>query len=309
VKANFPGRYLVNLYKTLPAALNWETVKQYLNEPAIRIALIAVGGLVAVMFFRFVTRRIVRRIERPCEEEKREWELRAKTLARITNNFISIAIVTVGVFLILSEVGIQIGPLLAAAGIAGLAIGFGAQSLVKDFLSGFFILLENQYRVGDVVKIGELSGVVEKMTLRITALRDLQGVVHFIPNGEIKSVSNMTYQWSRMLVEVGVAYKESVDRVIETLKTLCAEFYADEPWNTDLLEEPQVAGVEALADSQVTIRVMAKTKPLKQWDAMREFRRRVKNRFDELGIEIPFPQRTVHVREEKGGGDSGSAAE
>jgi small conductance mechanosensitive channel len=260
------------------------------------------------MFFRLVTRRIVRRIERPGEEEKREWELRAKTLARITNNFISIAIVTVAVFLILSEVGIQIGPLLAAAGIAGLAIGFGAQSLVKDFLSGFFILLENQYRVGDVIKLGDMSGTVEKMTLRITALRDLQGIVHFIPNGEIKSVSNMTYHWSRMLVEVGVAYKENVDKVIETLKALCKEFYADEPWNADLLEEPQVTGVEALADSQVTIRVLAKTKPLKQWDAMREFRRRVKNRFDELGIEIPFPQRTIHMLEEKDPSAKGSTS-
>jgi small-conductance mechanosensitive channel len=291
----------------LPAFIGWETIKTQLNEPAVRIALIALGGFVAVMLFRFVTGRIVRRIERPREEEKREWELRAKTLAKITNNFISVAIVTVAIFLIFTEVGIQIGPLLAAAGIAGLAIGFGAQSLVKDFLSGFFILLENQYRVGDVIKLGDLSGVVEKMTLRITALRDLQGVVHFIPNGEIKSVSNMSYHWSRMLVDIGVAYKENVDRVIETLKTLCSEFYADKPWDTDLLEEPQVVGVEALADSQVTIRVMAKTKPLKQWDAMREFRRRVKNRFDRLGIEIPFPQRTVHIHEEKNS-SSGSPA-
>ncbi len=298
----------MNLSETLPAILGWETVKQYLNEPAIRIALIAIGGFIAVMLLRFFTRRIIRRIERPGEDEKREWELRAKTLARITNNFISIAIVTVAAFLILAEVGIQIGPLLAAAGIAGLAIGFGAQSLVKDFLSGFFILLENQYRVGDVIKVGDLSGTVEKMTLRITALRDIQGIIHFIPNGEIKSVSNMTYHWSRMLVEVGVAYKENVDKVIETLKALCTEFYADEPWTTDLLEEPQVTGVEALADSQVTIRVTAKTKPLKQWDAMREFRRKVKNRFDELGIEIPFPQRTVYVREEKGGSDAGITA-
>jgi small conductance mechanosensitive channel len=121
------------------------------------------------------------------------------------------------------------------------------------------------------------------------------------------SVSNMSYHWSRMLVDIGVAYKENVDRVIETLKTLCSEFYADKPWDTDLLEEPQVVGVEALADSQVTIRVMAKTKPLKQWDAMREFRRRVKNRFDRLGIEIPFPQRTVHIHEEKNS-SSGSPA-
>lgn len=280
---------------TTVMALSWETIEGYLDLPAIRIVLIAVGALIAVMLSRLVTRKIVARIERPTEEDRREWELRAKTLARITNNFISIALIAVALFIILTELGIQIGPLLAAAGVAGLAIGFGAQSLVKDFLSGFFILLENQYRVGDVVKIGDLAGSVERLTLRITVLRDIQGIMHIIPNGAISSVSNMTYQWSRMLVDVGVAYKENVDKVIETLKSLSSEFFADEPWKTDLLEEPQVVGVEALADSQVTIRVMAKTKPLRQWDAMREFRRRIKNRFDKEGIEIPFPHRTVYM--------------
>lgn len=278
------------------AAINWDIIREYLDIALVRIALIAFGALILLLIFRLLTRKIVARMDSTTAEENREWELRAKTLAKIANNFISITVVTVAVFLALSEIGIEIGPLLAAAGVAGLAIGFGAQSLVKDFLSGFFILLENQYRVGDVVKIGDLAGIVEKMTLRITALRDIQGVAHFIPNGEIKSVSNMSYQWSRMLVEVGIAYKENVDNAINILKSVCAEFYAEEPWKSDLLEEPQVVGVEALADSQVTIRVMAKTKPLKQWDAMREFRRRVKNRFDQERIEIPFPHRTVYVK-------------
>lgn len=278
------------------AAINWDIIREYLDIALVRIALIAFGALILLLIFRLLTRKIIARMDSTTAEENREWELRAKTLAKIANNFISITVVTVAVFLALSEIGIEIGPLLAAAGVAGLAIGFGAQSLVKDFLSGFFILLENQYRVGDVVKIGDFAGIVEKMTLRITALRDIQGVAHFIPNGEIKSVSNMSYQWSRMLVEVGIAYKENVDNAINILKSVCAEFYAEEPWKSDLLEEPQVVGVEALADSQVTIRVMAKTNPLKQWDAMREFRRRVKNRFDQERIEIPFPHMTVYVK-------------
>jgi small conductance mechanosensitive channel len=281
---------------TILAGLSWEQLKSYLEITSVRIALIALGALIIVLVFRLLTRRIIARIERPKEDDKREWELRAKTLARITNNFISIAVITVAVFLILSELGIQIGPLLAAAGIAGLAIGFGAQSLVKDFLSGFFILLENQYRVGDTVKIGDMSGSVEKLTLRITVLRDLHGAIHIIPNGEIKSVTNMTYQWSRMVVDIGVAYKENIDRAMDVLKSLAADFYAEEPWKTDLLEEPRVTGVEALEASQVTLRVIAKTKPLKQWDAMREFRRRLKNRFDKEGIEFPFPHRTVYMQ-------------
>ncbi len=279
----------------------WETIRSYLELTSVRITLIAVGFFVVLFLFRFIARKIIQRIERPSEEEKREQELRARTLVRVINNFVGVALIVVALFLILAELGVEIAPLLAAAGVVGLAIGFGAQSLVKDFFTGFFILLENQYRVGDVIKIGDLAGVVEKFTLRITVLRDLGGVVHFIPNGEIKSVSNMTYQWSRMLVEVGVAYKENIDKVIETLKSICADFYADQQFKDMLLEEPQVTGVEALADSQVTIRVLAKTKPMKQWDAMREFRRRVKNRFDAEGIEIPFPHQTIYVK-----GDSSS---
>jgi small-conductance mechanosensitive channel len=289
------------------AEVSWDVIKSYLNMPVVRIGLIVAGFFMALLVLRFLVRKVVLRIERPSEEDKREQELRAKTLVRVVNNFVSAALFVVAIFLVLTEVGLEIGPLLAAAGVVGLAIGFGAQSLVKDFFSGFFILLENQYRVGDVVKIGELSGVVERFTLRITALRDLTGTVHFIPNGEVNSVSNMTFGWSRMLVEVGVAYKESVDHVMEVLGKLCVEFFADEKWKADLLEEPQVAGVEELADSQVTIRVLARTKPMRQWDVMREFRRRVKNRFDEVGIEIPFPQTAVHIMREEGAATGATA--
>jgi len=281
-----------------PAEITWESFKVYAEAAWVKSLLIALGAMIALFISRLIIKIIIKRVERPTEDDKREWELRAKTLIGITNNFITIGLLLVAFFLILSELGINIAPLLAAAGIAGLAIGFGAQSLVKDFLTGFFVLLENQYRVGDVIKIGDIGGTVEKFTLRTTVLRDIEGTIHFIPNGEIKTVGNMTYQWSRMLVEVGVAYKEEVDKVIEVLKNLSSEFYSEEGWKDKLLEEPQVVGVQALADSQVTIRVMAKAKPMTQWELMREFRRRVKNRFDELGIEIPFPHQTVYLRKE-----------
>lgn len=284
----------------LAAGPTWETIMEYLDMPIIRVAIILLAALVLWQISRLLTTRMIARIDSIESTEKRERDLRRKTLIGIANSVIGVTILVVALFVSMSELGIELGPILAAAGVAGLAIGFGAQSLVKDFFTGFFILLENQFRVGDVVRIGSYAGIVEKMTMRTTVLRDIQGLLHIIPNGEITAVSNMTFEWSRMLVEVGIAYKESVDNAIKVLEKICEDFYKDEKWGSDLLEEPQVAGVEALADSQVTIRVLGKTKPLKQWDIMREFRRRVKNRFDEVGIEIPFPHRTVYMGKENG---------
>jgi len=201
-------------------------------------------------------------------------------------------------FMILKEVGVDIAPLLAGVGIAGLAIGFGAQTLVKDFLTGFFILMENQYRVGDVVKIGDHAGLVEKIKLRTTVLRDLEGIVHIIPNGEVQSVRNMTYEWSRVVLDIGVAYKEDVDKVIQVLKDVGKKMRQEEPYSQFMLEDPQILGVDNFGDSAVTIKMLAKTCPLKQWDVGREMKRRIKHAFDKEGIEIPFPQRTVYIRKE-----------
>ena len=202
------------------------------------------------------------------------------------------------VFIILSEIGIDIKPLLASIGIIGLAVSFGAQNLVRDYITGFFILLENQYRVGDVIKISDVGGIVEKITFRVTILRDIEGIVHTIPNGTIQRVSNMTYSWSRAKLDIGVAYKENIDHVISVLNNLSKEFYEDPELQKSLKEEPQVVGVEEFGESQVTVRVLIKTVPMKQWDIAREFRRRVKNRFDKENIEIPFPHRTVYYGEQ-----------
>jgi small conductance mechanosensitive channel len=188
----------------------------------------------------------------------------------------------------------DIGPLLASVGVLGLAISFGAQSLVKDVISGTFMLLEGQFGIGDVVRVTDVSGQVEKITLRTTVLRDSQGVVHIIPNGEITRVSNLTKTWSRAVLDVGVAYKEDVDRVIAVLDELGREFHADPEWGALLVEEPLVLGVEDLGDSAVVIRVSARTLPEKQWDVAREWRRRIKKRFDRENIEIPFPHLTFY---------------
>jgi len=194
------------------------------------------------------------------------------------------------------EIGMDITPLLAGAGVAGLAIGLGAQGLIKDILAGSFILMEDQFHVGDVIQAAGVSGQVEKMTLRVTTVRDLRGAVHFIPNGEIKVATNLTKEWSRAVLEVGVSYEEDVDRVSHVLAEIGQSLADDETFGKLVLEPPQVLGVEALADSQVTIRILAKTLPLKQWEVAREFRRRIKVRFDREGIQVPYPHRVVITR-------------
>lgn len=265
--------------------ISWEALKECLELSYVRVGLVAAAALLVLFISRLVTRKIVAHIDRPEEGDDREWELRAKTLIRVVNGFVGVTIIIVALFLILMELGVQIGPLVAAAGIAGLAIGFGAQSLVKDFICGFFMLLENQYRVGDVIKVGGVEGYVEKLTLRVTVLRDLNGVVHFIPNGSVTRVSNETYGWSRMVVDVDAPFKQKkADAIIDILKSVCADFHKDEQWRDVLLEEPQVLGIEAMTDTRVTVRIIGKTKPLKQWDAMRELRRRIRVRFDREGV-------------------------
>lgn len=222
-------------------------------------------------------------------------EKRGQTIAQLLRSAGRVVILVLASLLTLN-IFIDIGPLLAGVGVLGLAVSFGAQSLVKDIISGFFILFENQFAVGDVIEAGGKSGVVERMTLRVVQLRDLRGAVHVIPNGEIKVVSNMTTGWSRAVVDVGVGYGEDIDRVLAVLRDELARFREDEAWRDQFDLEPELLGVEELADNAVVLRVLLRMMPGRQWAAAREFRRRVKNRFDREGIEIPFPQRTVHVR-------------
>ena len=275
---------------TLPP-FNWKNVFN-LEDAATR--LVEVGLIVAISIVAYqIIKRIIRRIvAREIEEDdplvQRLKEQRAKTLGGLFTNVLLVVVSVITVLMIL-DVFVSIGPLLASVSVIGLAISFGAQSLVKDVISGTFMLIEGQFGIGDVVRVGDTSGMVEKMTLRTTILRDLHGVVHVIPNGEITRVSNMTKTWSRAVIDVGVAYGEDVDKVIETLKNLVAEFHAEPAWGPLLVEAPEVPGVENLADSSVVVRVTAKTLPLKQWDVARELRRRIKNRFDAEGIEIPYP--------------------
>jgi small conductance mechanosensitive channel len=264
-----------------------------------KILLILIIAFVALRFVKYLTRKIQGLVDDGDPHTLTAKEQRAQTLSSVVNNTALILVFLVAGMMIMQEFGFEIGPIIAGAGIAGLAIGFGAQNLVKDVIGGFFILMENQFGVGDVISVAGVSGLVEKMNLRVTILRDIEGVVHIIPNGEITVVSNMTKEWSRALVKVGVAYGEDIDRVMEVLKDISLKIAGDDEFSSLIIEEPVVQGIEGLDESAVTVRVLAKTLPLKQWDVMRELRRRIKQRFDEEGIEIPFPQRTMWLRGEK----------
>jgi len=208
-----------------------------------------------------------------------------------------VLVIGVAIMMILSEFGMNITPIITGAGIAGLAVGFGAQNLVRDVISGFFLILEDQIRVGDVATINGTGGLVEAIRLRTTVLRDLEGVVHIFPNGEITQVANKTKEFSYYVINVGVAYKESVDEVMEVLKTTGDQLAQDPDFSSFILAPLEILGVDDFGDSQVTIKIRIKTIPLKQWMVGRELRRRIKNTFDSKGIEIPFPHVSVYFGE------------
>jgi small conductance mechanosensitive channel len=225
--------------------------------------------------------------------------MRTETLGNVLRSLASLVIWASALFIAvgsLRTVAIDLGPLIAGAGIVGVALGFGSQSLVKDFLSGIFMLIEDQYGVGDIVDVGPATGVVEGFTLRTTRLRDVEGVLWHVPNGEISRVGNLSQQWSRSLLDIPVAYNTDLDQAIDIIKRTADELWHDEAWRGLILEEPDVWGVEAFGDSAILIRVVLKVVPAQQWAVSRELRMRVKTAFDEASIEIPFPQQTVWVR-------------
>ena len=226
---------------------------------------------------------------------------RAKTLLTIARKSLLIVLIVLSSLMILSELGLDIAPLLAGAGVLGLAVGFGAQKLVQDVITGVFILIEDQISVGDVINVGDKGGVVEMVSIRTVRLRDFSGTVHTIPYSAISTVSNLTKEFSFYVFQVGVAYRESVDEVMAVLKEIGAEMQEDAEFGPLILEPLEVSGVDAFADSAVMIKARIKTRPIKQWAVGREFNRRMKNRFDELGIEIPFPHTTIYFGEDKQG--------
>jgi small-conductance mechanosensitive channel len=265
-----------------------------------RVVLILVLMVVGIKFARVAAHRLFGFVSRYRKMDD-EYRKRADTLSRIIAYLLGAVVVVLAVLMILTELKIPIGPILASAGIAGLAVGFGAQHLVQDVISGFFILLDDQIRVGDVVQIADKGGLVEQVNLRIVVLRDLAGNVHYIRNGQINVVTNMTKEYSRYVFDVGVAYRENVDEVIEVLRQVDEGLRNDPAFGPDILEPIEILGLDQFADSAVIVKARTKTRPIKQWGVAREFNRRLKKVFDERGIEIPFPHMTLYMGQDKAG--------
>jgi small conductance mechanosensitive channel len=227
---------------------------------------------------------------------------RVETLARVFRNAAGIVIFLVAGMLVLGELGISIAPILATAGVAGVAIGFGAQSLVRDFFTGFFLLFDDQIRQGDVVQIAGVGGLVEEVTLRYVRLRDFEGHVHYVPNGEIKAVINRTREFATPVIEVGIAYREDPDQGFSVMRAVAAQMRAEPAWGERIVGELEVVGVQRWADSAVMLCARLKVvPPIQQWNVKREFLKRLKKAFDEERIEIPFPHLTIYAGQAKDG--------
>jgi small conductance mechanosensitive channel len=265
---------------------------------ALRITLILIAAWITAAVLRrliaLFRTRVAHRMAADAEAVKR-----AETLGRVFRNAVNVALILVAGMLVLSELGVSVAPILGAAGVVGIAVGFGAQSLVKDVFTGFFILLENQIRQGDVVNIADKSGLVEEITLRFVRLRDYDGNVHYVPNSLITTVTNMSRGFAQSVIDVGISYGDDIDAAIEVMRTVGAELRADPVYGDKILGEMEIAGVDKLADSAVVLRGRFKVLPLEQWNVRREYLRRVKRAFGDAGIEIPFPHLTVYAGKDR----------
>jgi len=276
----------------------WDKLATWgVNElPSILILLLTTWIVLRLnrILIKKLKRGMVKRLQKKNDLESQESEKRIGTLLNILRGILRVIILGIFIMILLKKFGVDIGPILAGAGILGLAVGFGAQELVRDFISGFFMLLENQIRVGDVAILNGTGGLVENVQLRTTTLRDFSGTTHIFQNGKINTISNMSMKWSAMTFDIGVAYKEDVDQVIHIMKQVGEDLANDENFKDLIVEPLEVFGVDKFADSAVIIKARIKTKPIQQWAVGREYRRRLKYAFDENGIEIPFPHSTVY---------------
>ncbi|MDP3961840.1 MAG: mechanosensitive ion channel family protein [Pseudorhodobacter sp.] len=270
-------------------------IMPWLYNHGIKIAVIIIAAYLIRRFARIFIEKIIRKIIISDHFLDKEAERkREDTLIRIFTVSLGILAWLMALLMILQEAGIAIGPLLAAAGIAGLAFGFGGQYLIRDLISGIFIIVENQYRIGDVVCFDGTCGLVEDISMRMTTLRDLDGTVHHVPHGEIKRVSNLSKQFARVNLNIGISYGSNLEKVILVVNKVGRELAEDSEWKEHILKPPQFLRVDDFGDSAIIIKILGETKPLKQWDVTGELRKRLKIAFDREGIEIPFPQRVIH---------------
>ncbi|MFI5324524.1 MAG: mechanosensitive ion channel family protein [Thermodesulfobacteriota bacterium] len=295
-----------------------EKLYEWLITSVLRILIIAAGAFILIMIVNGVIGRFETTISgRTAGYSESETERRVKTLTSLLRSIVFIALVGIAAAMVLKELGMDISPIIAGAGILGLAVSFGGQNLFRNIISGFFVILENQIRAGDIAIINGMSGTVEEINFRTTVIRDLQCIVHVFPNGAINQLSNQSKGWSRYVIDMGVAYKENVDHVMEVLREIGDGLKKDDRFGPVILEPLEILGVDSFGDSDVVIKCMIKTQPLKQWEVGRELRRRIKNTFDQKGIEIPFPCLSMYYGEAgkpfgarlEGGQNAGAAGE
>lgn len=276
-----------------------ENAGEWLVVTGVQLGIVIVLALAMIWIARRIARKAFGKVGQVAGSL--ETQKRAQTLGSVVGHAVNTVILIIAVLMILEKLGIDIGPILAAAGVLGLAVGFGAQDLVRDVISGFFILLEDQIRVGDVVELGDKGGAVEKVNLRMVILRDFSGNVHYIRNGHIDTVTNKTKEYSRYVFDVGVAYREDVDEVIAVMKEVDEEMRKEPQFAESILEPLEILGLNEFGDSAIVVRARNKTVPGAQWSIGREFNRRLKKAFDERDIEIPFPHVTLYMGKDKKG--------
>ncbi len=276
------------------------SILPWILEHGLKILIIAVGAFYFNKIVSKVIRRSVRIAVVPDKSQPPEAEIkRENTLIRIFNGVLVVVVITIALLMIMKEGGIDIAPILAGAGIVGLAVGFGGQYLIRDIISGLFIILENQYRIGDVVNINSTGGMVEDISIRMTTLRDLDGTVHHIPHGEIKQVSNLTKRYARVNLNIGISYSSNLEHVIAVINKTGNDLANDPQFKASIITPPNFLRVDDFADSAIIVKILGDTIPLKQWEITGEMRKRLKIAFDKEGIEIPFPQRVVHFAKEE----------
>lgn len=266
-----------------------------LLAPLAKIIIVILGVILINAFLKKVieqsVRKVITRNRFQSEEAERK---REDTLINITTKTSKLIVIIIAIMTILQTLGIPIGPVLATAGIVGVAVGFGGQYLIRDIITGLFIILENQYRVGDIICSQESCGTVEDMSLRITTLRDMDGTVHHIPHGEITKVSNLSKKYSKVNLNIGVAYDTDLSHAKEVINQLGQELANDPVWKASIIQAPEFLRVDRFADSAIELKITGETLPSKQWEVTGELRWRIKEAFENAGIDIPFPQRVVH---------------
>ena len=269
-------------------------------EASLRLVLIGVVAYLGIRAVRFGLHKLeifLLTMREDADKDRIAAEKRVKTLIGLLKTISLTLVWVVAVVMSLDQIGLDITPILASAGIAGLAVGFGAQNLVRDVINGFFMILENQVRVGDVAIVNGTGGLVEAISFRTITLRDQSGTVHIFPNGTVTTLANMTKDWSAYVLDIGVAYKEDTDRVSTVMREVAKELQEDPEIGPKILEPIEILGVDKFGESEVVIKARLKTIPIQQWTVGREYRRRLKKAFDEKGIEIPFPHRTLYMGE------------